>query len=152
MAVAGITNLFIDGQLVIDLVTNPTHGQSFFGYGTADVLNTVKGLKGRQSYDMEIRLSNAAFASQSIPTTCRGGIRCGGVRQVGEEDAIRHAAAESKRVTVELGRDAISFYDDRQMVWVAEKGSFEVVVAASAADAKLKGEVILEKGFTWTGL
>jgi beta-glucosidase len=59
---------------------------------------------------------------------------------------------ESKKVTVALGRDAISFYDDRQMAWVAEKGTFEVLVAASAADVKLKGEVVLEKGFTWTGL
>lgn len=59
---------------------------------------------------------------------------------------------ESKKVTVDLGRDAISFYDDRQKAWVAEKGAFEVLVAASAADVKLKGEVGLEKGFTWTGL
>lgn len=55
-------------------------------------------------------------------------------------------------VTVELSRDAISFYDDRQMAWVAEEGTFEVLVAASATDVRLKGEVVLEKGFTWTGL
>jgi beta-glucosidase len=62
------------------------------------------------------------------------------------------APGESRKVAVELERDAISFYDDQQMVWVAEKGTFEVFVAASAADVKLKGEVVLEKGFTWTGL
>lgn len=55
-------------------------------------------------------------------------------------------------MTVELGRDAISFYDDRESAWVAEKGTFEVLVAASAADVKLKGEVVLENEFTWTGL
>jgi beta-glucosidase len=59
---------------------------------------------------------------------------------------------ESKKVTIELGRDAISFYDDRQAAWVAEKGTFEVLVAASVTDIKLKGEVVLEKSFTWTGL
>ena len=62
------------------------------------------------------------------------------------------AAGESKQVTIKLGRDAISFYDDRQMAWVAEKGTFEVLVAASASDVRLLGEVVLEKGFTWTGL
>ena len=62
------------------------------------------------------------------------------------------AAGESKQVTIKLGRDAISFYDDRQMAWVAEKGTFEVLVAASASDVRLLGEVVLEKGFTWIGL
>jgi beta-glucosidase len=62
------------------------------------------------------------------------------------------APGETKMVTVELSRDAISFYDDRQMAWVAEEGTFEVLVAASATDVRLKGEVVLEKGFTWTGL
>lgn len=59
---------------------------------------------------------------------------------------------ESKKVTVELERDALSYYDDRQMTWVVEKGIFEVLVAASANDVKLKGEVVVEKGFSWTGL
>jgi beta-glucosidase len=59
---------------------------------------------------------------------------------------------ESKEVTIGLERDAISYYDDRQMAWVVEKGIFEVLVAASAIDVKLKGKVVTEKGFTWTGL
>jgi len=59
---------------------------------------------------------------------------------------------KSRKVTVELGRDAISFYDDRKSAWVAEKGAFEVLVGTSSADIKLKGEAVLEKTFTWTGL
>lgn len=59
---------------------------------------------------------------------------------------------ESKKVTVKLGRDAISYYDDRALQWVAEKGTFEVLVAASAEKVELKGETVLEKTFTWTGL
>jgi beta-glucosidase len=59
---------------------------------------------------------------------------------------------ESKKVTIEMERDAISFYDDRQMAWVVEKGIFKVLVAASARDVRLKGEIVAEKGFTWTGL
>jgi beta-glucosidase len=45
---------------------------------------------------MEIRLSNMAFMSRGAPFTCRGGIRFGGIRKVGEEDAIRHAATLAK--------------------------------------------------------
>ncbi|KIJ69935.1 glycoside hydrolase family 3 protein [Hydnomerulius pinastri MD-312] len=59
---------------------------------------------------------------------------------------------ETKAVTVELGRDALSFYDDRDMVWTAEAGTFAVLVGASPADIRITGEVVLEKTFTWTGL
>ena len=59
---------------------------------------------------------------------------------------------ESETIDIELGRDAISFYDDRKRVWIAEKGIFEVQVGASSVDIKLKGEVTLEETFTWTGL
>jgi beta-glucosidase len=58
---------------------------------------------------------------------------------------------ESETIDIELGRDAISFYDDRKKVWIAEQGIFEVQVGTSSADIKLKGEITLEQTFTWTG-
>jgi len=59
---------------------------------------------------------------------------------------------ESKSVKVDLNREALGFYDDRQMGWVAEKGAFKVLVAASSADVRLSGEVELGATLTWTGL
>ncbi|KDQ29545.1 glycoside hydrolase family 3 protein [Pleurotus ostreatus PC15] len=61
-------------------------------------------------------------------------------------------AGESKVVSVELDREALSFYDDRRAAWVAEAGKFDVFVGASSTDIKLRGEVELEKSFTWKGL
>ncbi|KAF7355581.1 Beta-glucosidase [Mycena sanguinolenta] len=59
---------------------------------------------------------------------------------------------ESKSVKVDLTREALGFYDDRQSCWLAEKGTFGVHVAASSADVRLKGEVELGATLTWTGL
>jgi beta-glucosidase len=59
---------------------------------------------------------------------------------------------ECKKATVDLERDALSYYDDRQMAWVVEKGIFEVLVAASARNVRLRGEAVVEKGFSWNGL
>lgn len=61
---------------------------------------------------------------------------------------------ESKTVNIELGRDAISFYDDRKKTWIAEEGIFEVQVAASSRpeDIRLRKNVSLGKTFTWNGL
>ncbi|KAG9218808.1 hypothetical protein CCMSSC00406_0001078 [Pleurotus cornucopiae] len=61
-------------------------------------------------------------------------------------------AGESKVLSVELDREALSFYDDRRASWVAEAGKFVVFVGASSTDIKLTGEVELENSFTWKGL
>jgi len=59
---------------------------------------------------------------------------------------------ETKTVKIDLNREALGFYDDRQMYWVAEKGKFEILVAASSEDIRLKKEVELPATITWTGL
>lgn len=76
--------------------TDPIQGEAFFGLGTIDLRKVVPGLKAGQAYNVEIRLSNSQFVARGSPFTCRGGIRFGAMRQVGEEDAIRDAVALAK--------------------------------------------------------
>ena len=52
------------------------------------------------------------------------------------------AAGETKEAVFEIGRDALSFFDDIRHEWVAEPGRFEALVAASAAD--VRGKVAFE--------
>ncbi len=52
------------------------------------------------------------------------------------------AAGETKEAVFEIGRDALSFFDDIRHEWVAEPGRFEALVAASAAD--VRGKVTFE--------
>jgi len=59
---------------------------------------------------------------------------------------------ETKIAKVLLDKHALSFYNDQQSNWVAEKGIFCVLVSASLVDVKLKGEAKLEKTFSWKGL
>ncbi|KAF9485175.1 glycoside hydrolase family 3 protein [Pholiota conissans] len=59
---------------------------------------------------------------------------------------------ETKRVDIALDREALSFYNEVDMCWVAESGTFGIHVGASSTDVRLKGEVKLDKTFTWTGL
>lgn len=94
--IAGHGNLFIDGKLIIDLSSNPTQGESFFGLGTTDVRTFVKGLKANQAYNLELRLSNATFIAKGSPFTCRGGLRLGGIRQIQDDQAIQDAVELAK--------------------------------------------------------
>jgi beta-glucosidase len=53
-------------------------------------------------------------------------------------------AGETKTVTVALDRRAFSYYDVSKKAWVADPGSFEVLVGASSKDIMLKGTVVLK--------
>lgn len=58
------------------------------------------------------------------------------VKELKEFRKIRLAAGETGEVTFEIGRDALSFFDDVQHAWVAEAGEFELLIAASASDIR----------------
>lgn len=49
---------------------------------------------------------------------------------------VKLAPGEEKAVSITVGKDALSFFDDAKHEWVAEPGRFEAVIAASAADIK----------------
>ncbi len=51
-------------------------------------------------------------------------------------------AGESKVVTFKIDKESLSFFNDTEHKWVAEKGKFEAIVAASAED--IKGKVAFE--------
>jgi len=46
---------------------------------------------------------------------------------------------ETRTVTLTPGPDALSFYDDLRQGWVAESGTFEVLVGHSSRDIRLRG-------------
>lgn len=59
---------------------------------------------------------------------------------------------ESKRLAVDLDKEALGFYDHLKQAWVAEAGKFHVLVAESSASVRLTAEVELAKTISWTGL
>jgi beta-glucosidase len=52
---------------------------------------------------------------------------------------------ERKTATLSLTRDALAYYDDASHEWVAEAGSFEVLVGSSSQDIRAKGTFVLKK-------
>ena len=45
---------------------------------------------------------------------------------------------ETKTVTFEINRDALSFFDAEKHAWVCEPGDFEALIGASSADIRTK--------------
>ena len=59
---------------------------------------------------------------------------------------------ESRVVSVNLDKYALSFFDEEAGHWVAEAGDFVITVGGSSDKLLLKHTVKLEQGFTWVGL
>ncbi len=60
---------------------------------------------------------------------------------------------ESKKVTIQLERNAFAFWQDGDRDgWVAEKGDFEILIAESSVDIRLTGKTRLTETAKWKGL
>jgi len=62
------------------------------------------------------------------------------------------APGSSTIVKLELGKYAVSFWDETSSKWTAGKGEYVVSIGTSSEDLPLLGAFKLEKGISWTGL
>ncbi|KAK4192605.1 family 3 putative glycoside hydrolase [Podospora australis] len=58
-------------------------------------------------------------------------------------------AGETKHLRVKLDKYAVGYYDTSIKRWIAEEGTFKVLVAASAADVKYSVSFDVKESFTW---
>jgi len=58
---------------------------------------------------------------------------------------------ETKTVTFTLDRDALAFFDEARMTWVAEAGAFEILVGGSSVDTPLNAHLTLTDTATFGG-
>ncbi|KAF9528009.1 glycoside hydrolase family 3 protein [Crepidotus variabilis] len=101
MSIAGSGNLYVDGQLTIDLRNSPPGG-TFFGLGSPDVRTVLKGLKKNEEYALEVRIANKEFIERGPPFICWGGVRLGGIKQVDADAAIKEAVELAEKSDVAI--------------------------------------------------
>lgn len=66
------------------------------------------------------------------------------VKELKSFDKVSLNPGEEKVVTFTIDKSALSYYDDKKQGWVAEKGTFEVLIGASATDIKGKASFTLK--------
>ncbi len=62
---------------------------------------------------------------------------------------VELAPGESKAVTLTLARDALAYFDDQAHAWVAEAGTFEVLVGSSSLDIHSRATFALKESQSW---
>lgn len=63
------------------------------------------------------------------------------VRELKGFQKIDLAPGQTRHVTFEISRDALSFYDEARQEWVVEPGNFEVQIGASSRDIRAKATI-----------
>ncbi|OZJ01894.1 hypothetical protein BZG36_05039 [Bifiguratus adelaidae] len=63
---------------------------------------------------------------------------------------VELAPGETRTVQITLDKHAVAFYDDKEAVWVAEAGEFELHIGSSSADIRGKVPFTVTKSLSWT--
>jgi beta-glucosidase len=122
------------------------HGLSYttFEYAKPEVDKTV--ISENDSITVSVKVRNTGkVAGKEIVQLYISDKKSSLPRPIKELKGFKKIAlnpGEEKFVSFTLGKDALSYFDDKKHEWVAEPGKFEAVVAASAQD--IRGKVGFE--------
>ncbi|KAG8855137.1 hypothetical protein FRB96_007175 [Tulasnella sp. 330] len=130
---------FLVSDLKVLKVTNPEDTSAFCVDLTATVTNTGK-----------VTGSEVVQAYVSLPTTSRFTHPHAHLRAFSKVKDL--VPGTSKSVSLSFNKYGVSYWDDRESIWVVENGVYTVSVGTASDDLPLKDTFTLEKGFTWSGL
>jgi beta-glucosidase len=86
------------------------------------------------------------YVTDRVPTLTRLGKELKGFTKVYLQ------LGETRRVSVQLVRDAFSYWDDYLVKWMLEDGQFAVKVCSSSVQIELEVVLDVATGRSWVGL
>ncbi|KAF9464848.1 glycoside hydrolase family 3 protein [Collybia nuda] len=130
------------------------YGLSYTHFEYSDLISTDISSDGKFTISFKIRNTGNVYGREiaQIYITDQHSSLPRPIKELKGFVKVELQPGETKTISHALNREALSFYDDREMKWLAERGKFAVLVAASSADTRLSGEIELDNSFTWIGL
>jgi beta-glucosidase len=125
------------------------YGLSYTSFGYSDLkINPGKGSSAKTfEVSMKLRNEGKRAGAEVVELYVHDG-HASVDRPVKELKGFRRvelAPGQSTTVKFALDRNALAFYSTEKKDWVAEPGTFEVLIGASSADIRLKGSFELTK-------
>ena len=121
------------------------HGLSYTRFDYANLELSAKSIdeKGTLTVSFDITNSGDRDGAETAQLYVRD---CAATHFVPEKELrafkkVFLKSGETKRVTLELGREAFAFYNVRTGSWCVETGDFEILVGASSRDIRLRATV-----------
>jgi len=120
------------------------HGLSYTTFKLGKVQADKKEINKEDSISFKVNIQNTGSrAGAEVIQLYISDLKCSLPRPLKELKGFRKVflqPGESRDVTITIGRDALSFYDDRISAWNAEPGEFEASIgtASDAISSKVK--------------
>lgn len=118
------------------------HGLSYTTFEYSDLQLDRRTLNAGDSLHVSLTVRNAGSRDGAeIVQVYVSDLKSALPRPVKELKAFRKVrlkAGETCRIEFTLGRDALSYFDDRRHLWIAEPGKFEILAGTSSADIRAK--------------
>ena len=119
------------------------YGLSYTTFEYSDLQLDRKKLKGTDSLTVTLRVKNSGkIEADEVVQLYIGDQKASVEREVRSLKGFKriHLRPEQSRtVTFRVGKDALSFYDEKSKQWKAEPGQFKVELGASSRDIRLTG-------------
>ena len=118
------------------------HGLSYTTFAISNVTADKREITTNDSLTVTVTLSNTGkVAGATTVQLYISDKKCSLPRPEKELKAFQKVflqPGEQRDVRLTIGRDALSFFDDRTQQWTAEPGDFEALVGFSSGDIKSK--------------
>lgn len=134
------------------------HGLSYSDIEVSDLkVGSIKGSGADTTFDVTYKVSNVGkvdtkYTTQVYVAPPVEGRITSPPKELKAFQKVSLKAGASTTVTLTLGKEAFSYWDEPDACWIAPAGTYRVLVGHSSADLPLSGEVKLEKTFEWLGL
>ncbi|KAH8896833.1 hypothetical protein GQ53DRAFT_639298 [Thozetella sp. PMI_491] len=136
------------------------HGLSYttFEYSNIEVPKSFRFLEGAMSMDIAIDIRNiGARDGAEVVQVYIQDVECANDRPLKELKAfakVRVKVGETVNTKITLDKYALSYWSEEHEKWLAEQGSFRVILARSAdpRDELISDTFTLEESFFWTGV
>jgi beta-glucosidase len=125
------------------------HGLSYTSFEYSDLKITPARVATGKQVEVSLRVRNTGTrtGAEVVQLYLRD-VQSSVDRPVKELKGFRRVVllpGQAQTVTFALGQDALSYYSPAKRDWVAEPGTFEVLVGASSRDIRLKGSFDLTR-------
>ena len=124
------------------------YGLSYTTFKYSDLKINKKSIKETETVKISLNLENTGErAGAEIVQLYVQDIKASVERPVKELKGFKKVylkPGEKKELTLELDKNALSFYDIVSKDWIAEKGKFKILIGSSSKDIRLTGEFTLK--------
>jgi len=118
------------------------HGLSYTSFNIENIVTDKMEMTATGNMTLTVSVKNTgACAGATIVQLYIRDLKASVDRPVKELKAFQKVfllPGESREVTLTIGRDALSFYDERTQEWTAEPGDFEALIGFASDDIKEK--------------